>query len=468
MESAPLERLTEILVHSGALEDVVAHELGPNTQPLFESVINAIDTAVFIADVRGNLRYVNRAWERLTGFSLADTRALTQSYYLHPRDQDRWIDFLDGIKRAPGASSILVLRFLTRSGETVYLEAGAQALVSRDGGHKGFVGTLSEVGGRVHEEGLKQASHRTLETLINNLPGLVYRCRNNRQWTMEYMSGGCEVLTGYPPEALINSERLTYADLIVPEDRDQVWQNVQVSLRENRSFELMYRIRTAQGDEKWVIERGRGNFSESGELLGIEGFITDVTQEKSTQLQLRRDILFDPGTQLPTPALFLDRLQTALRRWKIRPGESFSVLIVHLDQFAKWREKLEADFLEPALLEVGQRLESTLGPVDTLCLWTDTEFAILHECQDPETDTGPLCERIQGALRAPVSAGNKGVFLTASIGAAIGLTGDEAAEDVVSFASSMASRARNAGMGRIAIAEMRTAPGRAQGMPSKG
>ena len=468
MESAPLERLTDILDHLGALEDGATDDFDPATPSLFEPILNAIDTAVFLADANGNLRYANAAWQRLTGFSLADTRELTQSYYLHPRDQDRWVQFLYARKDAPPAASILVLRFLTRSGETIYLEASAQPLVSRSGVCKGFVGTLSEVGSRVQEEGLKQASHRTLETLINNLPGLVYRCRNNRQWTMEYMSGGCELLTGYPPEALINSERLTYADLIVHEDREQVWQNVQVSLRDNRPFELMYRIRTARGDEKWVLERGRGNFSESGELLGVEGFITDVTQEKSAQLRLRSDILLNPGTSLPTPALFLDRLQMALRRRKAWPETTCTVLVVQLDQFAKWRETLDADFLEPALLEVGERLEGVLTPVDSVCLWTDTEFAILHECREPEADAAALSERIQRALRTPVSAGNRGVFLTTSIGATVGLTGDEAAEDVVSFASTAASRARNAGLGRVEICAVSAAPDRAQGRPSKG
>jgi len=101
-------------------------------------------------------------------------------------------------------------------------------------------------------------------------------------------------------------------------------------------------------------------------------------------------------------------------------------------------------------------------------LWTDTEFAILHECREPEADAAALSERIQRALRTPVSAGNRGVFLTTSIGATVGLTGDEAAEDVVSFASTAASRARNAGLGRVEICAVSAAPDRAQRTPSKG
>jgi len=454
MSTAQIEVLTELLVESDELATSLTSEFCTGSTPLVAPLVDAIDIVVFVTGPSGSLRYVNAAWTRLTGFSLQETRSLGRSAYLHPQDEERWLRFLEARKRDPQRTAALVLRFLTSSGKTVHLEAGAQAVVADNGRCMGFVGTLFDVGNRVQAEGLKEASHRTLDTLINNLPGLVYRCRNDRQWTMEYMSKGCEVLTGYPPEALINSERLTYADLIVPEDREQVWQNVQVSLREHRSFELMYRIRTARGEEKWVLERGRGNYSISGELLGVEGFITDVTREKHEQLRLRSDSLLDPGTCLPTPTLFLDRLEMALRRRKSRPHDSFVVLVVHLDQFAKWRESLGTEFRERALLDVGKRIETMLSPIDSLCLWTDSEFAILQESAEANEDSGAVAVEIQQALRRPVVDGNNEMFLTASIGVVTKPTGNESADELVSLASTAAARARNVGVGRIETVEI--------------
>jgi diguanylate cyclase (GGDEF)-like protein/PAS domain S-box-containing protein len=460
MATERIELLTEILVESDELASSLTDRFGPPSTPLIAPLLDAIDTVVFVADPNGTLRYVNAAWTRLTGFSLQETRTLRQSAYLHPQDQERWLRFLDARKRDPQRTAALVLRFLTSSGETIYLEAGAQAVVADNGRCMGFAGTLSDVGSRVQAEGLKEACHRTLETLINNLPGLVYRCRNNRQWTMEYMSKGCEVLTGYPPEALINSEQLTYADLIVPEDREQVWENVQVSLRENRPFELMYRIRTARGEVKWVLERGRGNFSTSGQLLGVEGFITDITRERHEQLRLRSDSLRDPVTRLATSTLFLDRLEMALRRRKFRSLEVVAVLVVHLDQFAKWGKALGTDLRNRALLDVGRRIESVLDPIDSACLWSDNEFAVLHEYTETHSDTAAIAAKIQKALRAPVVDGDNEIFLTTSIGAVIGLTGDELAEDVVCFASTAAARARNTGIGRVEVTKMAAAADR--------
>ena len=452
MESAPIERLTEILVHTVELTSGLAEDIDASSTPLFEPLLNAIDTAVFVADSNGKLLYVNAAWERLTGFPLAETRAMEQPGYIHPRDLDRWLRFLDARKRHPQRTTVLVLRFLTRSGAIIYLEASAQALIANTGRCQGFVGTLSDVGGRVQEEGLKQASYRTLETLINNFPGLVYRCRNNRQWTMEYMSKGCEALTGYPPEALVNNKRLTYADLIVPEDREDVWKCVQAAIREKRSFEKIYRIRTAQGEIKWVLEHGRGNFSTSGELLGLEGFMTDITREQREQLLRTSEGLYDTSSGLPKPALFLDRLKMSLRYTAFQSRGA--VLIVHLDQFEKWRETLDPDLRERALLDVSRRIESVLSPLDSLCLWSRNEFAILHEWSETGSDAATIATKVQQKLRAPISEGKNEFFLTTSIGIATGLTGGRSAEDVLGFASAASSRARNMGIDHVEVADM--------------
>ena len=127
---------------------------------------------------------------------------------------------------------------------------------------------------------------RTLSTLIGNLPGIVYRCANDSNWTMEYINGDCLNLTGYANEDIENNRKLSYADLIHPEDRDQVWENVQKGLKQKQPFKLEYRIISAQGLIKWVWEQGRGVFSEEGELQALEGFITEITEQKQTEKEL--------------------------------------------------------------------------------------------------------------------------------------------------------------------------------------
>ncbi len=124
-----------------------------------------------------------------------------------------------------------------------------------------------------------------LETLMGNLPGIVYRCRNDRDWTMEFMSIGSIALTGYAPEDF-KSSHVMYSALIHPDDRESVWEQVQASLAARRSFQLTYRIQTADGTFKWVWEQGTGVYSPDDKLQYLEGFITDITERKRAEENL--------------------------------------------------------------------------------------------------------------------------------------------------------------------------------------
>ena len=129
-------------------------------------------------------------------------------------------------------------------------------------------------------------SRRALETLISNLPGMVYRSLNDKTWTMKYVSDGCESLTGYSASELMN-QKVTYSEIIHPEDRATVWDTVQEALKECRAFKMNYRIQDLFGNEKIVWEQGRGVYSDSGELLALEGFITNITDRYKMEQELK-------------------------------------------------------------------------------------------------------------------------------------------------------------------------------------
>ncbi len=140
-----------------------------------------------------------------------------------------------------------------------------------------LVGSLNSAFDQVRE------SQRRLAALMGNLPGMAYRCLNDKDWTMEFVSEGAKALTGYSAEDLIRSKVISYGDLVYPEDRDHVWAAVQKGVLACEPYEITYRITTASGEIEWVWEQGQGVYSESGELLALEGFITDITPLKRAE-----------------------------------------------------------------------------------------------------------------------------------------------------------------------------------------
>jgi len=140
---------------------------------------------------------------------------------------------------------------------------------------------------RPSEEALRDSEER-YRTMIGNLPGFVYRCENDRDWTMSFISDGCRDITGYAPEDFLHNKKLTFNDIIRPDYRERVWLNVQDCLQQKKAFQHEYPIVVASGEtDHWVWEQGRGIFSDSGQLLYIEGFITDITDRKKIEEALQ-------------------------------------------------------------------------------------------------------------------------------------------------------------------------------------
>ena len=127
---------------------------------------------------------------------------------------------------------------------------------------------------------------RLLETLLANLDGMVYRCRDDEEWTMEFVSEGCLELTGYQPEDLLFNHRISYEDITHPDDREKVRQTIQSCLDGKRRFELEYRIVRADGEMRWVWERGVGIYNAAGTLDALEGYVQDVTARKEADQAL--------------------------------------------------------------------------------------------------------------------------------------------------------------------------------------
>ena len=146
---------------------------------------------------------------------------------------------------------------------------------------------LDDVTERKQTEVAFRESQRSLSTLISNLPGMVYRCANVRDWTVEYMSPGAYSLTGFAPEDF-TQRRVAYASLIHSDDTERVWNEVQEAVDAKKPFQLVYRIRTAGGEEKWVWEQGRGVFAEDGALQALEGFCADITNQQRAE-EARRE-----------------------------------------------------------------------------------------------------------------------------------------------------------------------------------
>jgi PAS domain S-box-containing protein len=159
-------------------------------------------------------------------------------------------------------------------------------------------------------EKLKE-NQRELATIFTNLPGLAYRCKNDEAWTMEFLSQGCEDLTGYKAEELLFNTKLSYNDLVHPEDKKRIWSEVQEFLEKNIKCNLTYRIITKQNHIKWVYETATGIFDNNGNLLFIEGIVIDITNRRRSEML--KEILYHVNSVIPSKSNFNEFLQSTYK-----------------------------------------------------------------------------------------------------------------------------------------------------------
>ncbi len=126
-----------------------------------------------------------------------------------------------------------------------------------------------------------------LKTLVSNIPGAVYQCDFDTNWTMHFISDMIESISGYPASGFVQNRVRAYADIIHPDDRKMVETVVQEAVGRKNPFIIEYRIIHANGSIRWVHEQGQGIFDADEQPLYLDGAIFDVTDNKLSRDALR-------------------------------------------------------------------------------------------------------------------------------------------------------------------------------------
>ena len=174
----------------------------------------------------------------------------------------------------------------TDAGEVRWQEWSDRAIFDAAGRLTGLQSVGRDITDRKQTEQLLQRAKHNYETLVSNLPGLVYRCRHDENWTMEFASEGCLTLTGYNSDDFVIHQNISWIELVHPDDLQAISDEMDTAIHERRPFQLVYRIFTASGELKWVWEQGLAEFEEDGDFSYLQGFITDITARKQAEQAL--------------------------------------------------------------------------------------------------------------------------------------------------------------------------------------
>lgn len=272
------------------------------TRSHLQAIIDSSTEAAMIStDVQGVIQLFNPGAERMLGYKADELVGIATPALLHDAEEIRarsaqlsaeYQQPISGFdvfvyKARHGTSETRQWTYIGKKGERKQVRLSVSAIRTEQGELRGYLGVaidITQLEQLHHALLLSEQRHRSM---LENLPGVVYRCINDAHWTMLFISDEVEKLTGYPARSFIRNQKINFAELQLAEDLPLVREIVDRDLANQARFSVEYRIRHANGSVRWVQELGRGIYDASGELLYIDGFIWDVTAQKEAQLALR-------------------------------------------------------------------------------------------------------------------------------------------------------------------------------------
>ena len=204
------------------------------------------------------------------------------SQLIHPDDWE-WVDplFRDAVEN--GTPFDIVLRIIRPDGSERVLNAICQPVKDSTGAVIEMRGTIQDITKIKQAEVQLKESERRYRTLVDNLPGMVYRSECAPNFVMQFVSDGCEAISGYTRSELTGESAIGLTDVVHPSDQQRISEITQRAVRQNQPYEYEYRIHTKDGRERWMWEQGRSISMGDGEPLFLEGYIADITDKKLAQ-----------------------------------------------------------------------------------------------------------------------------------------------------------------------------------------
>ncbi len=192
------------------------------------------------------------------------------------------------------------------------------------------------------------------------------------------------------------------------------------------------------------------NSLDDGEHLTVVTF-RDISQQLNYEETIQQNAFYDGLTELPNRSLFVDRLDSSIKRRKRGRPDHFSVVFVDIDGFAVINEGLGHDVGDQIINEVGKRIAKTIRPDDTVSRFSGDIFALLLDPVDSAPGSIQATQRILDAIQDPIEVGGVHLNITATFGIAVNKGDYQTAEDMLRDANTALHRAKADAQGSYVV-----------------
>jgi PAS domain S-box-containing protein len=261
---------------------------------------SATGVSIIATDTFGTISLFNSGAERLLGYSAEEMvgHRTPAMFHLAEEIQARAAELSEAAGHPVEGFEVFVHNarggepetrqwtYRHKDGSLRQVNLTVSAMFDEGGQITGFLGIASDLSELLQTTRALRKSESRFRGLVANLPGVVYRCANDADWSMRYVSEEIRNLCGYPASDFIDNQVRSFSSIVHPDDLAITYRAGE-AIERQESFELTYRLRHADGHNVWVREKGRGEYDSQGRLLWVDGFIWDVSERQAIEDELR-------------------------------------------------------------------------------------------------------------------------------------------------------------------------------------
>lgn len=243
-------------------------------------------------DIKSSRLYWSPECEALFGLEEGSFGGTFEDFLnlVHPEDRDYVIQQNAPITEVrKGVPLEYDHRIITREGKVLWVRETAGITWDQENNPIQVSGFVLDITDRKAVEEEIKIARKQYQSLVDNIPGITYRCIQDKDWTMLFMSDAVEELSGYSAKDFINNAERTYESIIHPDDRDYVSRNINSAVSNRQEWNIEYQLKHRNGDVLWVQERGRGIPDEEGNIAYLDGFILNISDRKKAEESLAEE-----------------------------------------------------------------------------------------------------------------------------------------------------------------------------------
>ncbi len=338
---------------------------------------------------------INPMFEQITGRTKEELIKLGWAAITHPDDLEEELKSYKKLQSGEISDYHMDKRLIRPDGSIVWVHLIKSKLALSNDQQYNNICLIKDITERKAMEKALVESERSKSVLLSHLPGLAYRCKCDREWTMYYISDGCLTLTGYTPESLLYNRDISYNDLIAPEYRESVRKEWERALSQRLPFKYEYEIITAKGERKWVLEMGEGIFSNSGEVETLEGIIIDISDRKAMEDILKYNQEHDRLTGLYNLYYLFNLLISDAKKKK---AEKRALVGINLSAVHNLRVIYGFYYTQELIKNIAKALNKHCTENRLLCNTYENQFAFYMKNYKDRNELFEFCKAVANTL----------------------------------------------------------------------